>query len=187
MPMEIRTLPEPPRLSGRLVTGYAARFGIASEVLAERNRVFREVLEPGAFRSSLASQTADILALWNHGKDGRPPLGRMPGTLRLWEDAQGLGYELQLPDTAADVREAIDRRDVRGMSFGFGKATDRWAYRDGMAWRSITDLQLFEISFTPVPAYPGTSIESRSQVEIPDAVTVQRDRAARLLRILDRL
>src|SRR4051794_7529743 len=100
--MEIRTLATPPTVNGRRGSGYAARFNAPSEVLAERGKVFREVILPGAFARSLAAPPrGDILALWNHGADGRPPLARTPDTLKLWEDAEGLRYEFELPESAA--------------------------------------------------------------------------------------
>lgn len=171
--METRTLPTPPRVEGRKVTGYAARFNSPSEVLAEGGKVFRELILPGAFARSLAAPPrGDVLALWNHGTDGRPPLGRTGArTLRLWEDAEGLAFELDLPASAEDVRESLDRGDVRGMSFGFGRAADRWFRRDGQQWRELVEVPLFEVSPVTRPAYPATSAELRdlSRVEVPDS------------------
>ncbi len=161
--MELRTLTTPPTVKGRTVTGYAARFNSPSEILAEGGKRFREVILPGAFTRALAAPPrGDVLALWDHGRDGRPPLARTPDTLRLWEDAEGLAFEFELPASAEDVREAVQRRDVRGMSFGFARdARDRWSVRDGLAFREVIDAPLFEVSITARPAYPATSVEAR--------------------------
>lgn len=188
--METRTLKtrlETDPATPNRVGGYAAVFNSASEVLAERGRVFRELILPGAFRRSLAER--DVFALWNHGKDGRPPLGRTAaGTLRLSEDPKGLRFEMDLPDSAGDVREAINRGDVYGMSFGMREEKDRWFQRDGGTWREVSDLTLTEISIVIFPAYPATSVGFRdvSAVVIPDPEPSRADRARRLIQIAER-
>ncbi|HEX4608852.1 MAG TPA: HK97 family phage prohead protease [Urbifossiella sp.] len=188
--MEIRTLTTPPLIEGRRVTGYAARFNSPSEVLAERGKVFREVILPGAFTRSLtAPPRRDILALWQHGQDGRPPLGRTPDTLRLWEDSEGLAFSLDLPDSADDVREAVARRDVRGMSFGFDpRAEDKWSIRNGVQMREVVDAPLFEVSLVIRPAYTATSVQLRdtSRVVVPELPPSLLNRARRLLELADR-
>ena len=188
--MEIRTLATPPQVDGRKVTGYAARFNSPSEVLTERGKTFREVILPGAFARSLAAPPrGDVLALWNHGFDSRPPLARTPETLRLWEDAQGLAFEFELPASAEDVREAVARRDVRGMSFGFeATAKDRWSWRDGRQWREVIDAPLFEISLVIRPAYSATSVGLRdlSRIDVPAPEPSRIDRARRLLQLAER-
>lgn len=173
MTMEIRSLQSPPRIDGSKVTGYAARFNSVSKVLSERGKTFREVIHPGAFRRALvAPPLGDVVALWSHGQSGRPPLGRTPTTLRLREDAEGLAFELDLPASAADIREAIDRGDVRGMSFGFRDFKDRWSHRDGGSFRELVEVALLEVSLVIHPAYPTTSVEvrDRSAVVVPDQV-----------------
>jgi HK97 family phage prohead protease len=188
--MERRALDAPPAVAGRKVTGYAARFNTPSELLAENGKRFREVILPGAFTRSLAAPPrGDVLALWNHGADGRPPLARTPGTLRLWEDAEGLAFEFELPASAEDVREAVERRDVRGMSFGFARdARDRWSVRDGVQLREVLDAPLFEISLTARPAYPSTSVEARdlSGLDVPAPGLSPIARARRVLQLAER-
>lgn len=176
LPIETRSLSRPPETDAArpgVLTGYAALYDSPSEVLAERGRVFREVVRRGAFAAALAG--GDVFALWQHGTRGgagsRPPLGRTPDTLRLFDDPLGLRFELTLPETAADVREAVARRDVRGMSFGFpnGSARDRWSVRDGGPFRELLGVDLVEISLVMEPAYRGTSVGVRdtSGVVIP--------------------
>lgn len=188
--LEIRSLQTPLEVDAErpnTVRGYAAVFNSPSEVLAEDKRVFRELVLPGAFRRSIA--TRDVLALWNHGIDGRPPLGRnTAGTLRLSEDERGLRFELDLPDTAADVRQAIARRDVWGMSFGFPKANvrDRWFRKDGQQWRELQDLDLAEVSVVIHPAYPATSVRDVSAAVPPAAGPDLAARARRVLMLAER-
>lgn len=169
--MELRSLATPPAADGRKLSGYAAVFNSPSEIIAERGKLFREVLVPGAFARSLGSPPrGSIVALWNHGKDNRPPLASTPGTLKLWEDARGLAFEFEAPASAADVVEAVHRGDVRAMSFGFVGGKDRWSTRDGMPFREVSDLDLLEISLVVHPAYAATSVAARdrSELSVPD-------------------
>lgn len=153
------------------VRGYFARFNETSRQIAERGQTFRESILPGAFAATLRSPPAgDVVALWNHGTDGRPPLGRTgSGTLRLWEDAQGLAFELDLPHSAADVREAVARGDVWGGSFGMRNERARWSTRDGGPFREVAALDLVEVSLVIHPAYPTAGVRAAgTAVEVPD-------------------
>jgi hypothetical protein len=137
---------------GMLLEGYAARFNEPSEPLP-----FREKIAPGAFRLSLRSRS-DVKLLWNH--DASTVLGSTrAGTLRLYEDEQGLRVSADLPDTQAgrDAKILIQRRDVTAFSFGFTvpDGGDIWS-RDGSE-RTLTSIRLFEVSTgVAFPAYPTT-------------------------------
>jgi uncharacterized protein len=81
---------------------------------------FIETVSPGAFQRSLTSNSVDPIALYQHAAGmilGR----RSAGTMRLTEDASGLRYEIDLPDTGLgrNLRELIGRGDIRGASIGF--------------------------------------------------------------------
>ena len=85
--------------------GYAAVFGVESVDLGG----FRERIAQGAFAESLASG-GDIASLRNH--DTTEVLGKVSsGTLRLSEDAVGLAFENDLPDTsyARDLAVSVER------------------------------------------------------------------------------
>lgn len=137
------------------ILGHAALFNTKSVFLYG----FREIIEPGAFKESLAG---DIRALWQH--DTARVLGRTKaGTLRLWEDDQGLAFELNPPDTA-DGRDAvtlIERGDVDQMSFGFNTpfGGDSWTEdEDGIPLRKLRTISLMEISPVTWAAYPDTGV-----------------------------
>jgi uncharacterized protein len=123
---------------------------------------FREKIAPGAFDKALA--VSDVRGLFNH--DANMILGRTKsGTMRVWVDADGLRYEIQeLPESRADVAEAIQRGDVDGNSFSFTVAEDVWEYRDdGTAIRTITEFgELYDVGPVTYPAYPATRVSARA-------------------------
>jgi hypothetical protein len=157
--LEVRTatglaLPSP----GKLV-GHAAVFDSPAD-LGE----FVESVRPGAFTRSLR-QPGAIMALYDHER--RSILGRVSaGTLRLQEDAKGLAFEIDLPDTsvARDLAVLVQRGDVSGCSFGFvvPKGGDRWEQRNGKLTRELLNVDLREITITPNPAYADTTVARRS-------------------------
>jgi uncharacterized protein len=154
-----------------VITGYAVVFDSWSEVMVDaRGKAFRERIAPTAFDRALA-ESPDIRALWNHNAD--KPLGRTRnGTLRLAKDGLGLRIELAPPATSwgADAVTSIQRGDVSGMSFAFSKREngDTWVKGvDGIAERTLVDLNLHEVSPVTFPAYPATSVGVRA-LEVPD-------------------
>ena len=145
---------------GKRIAGYAAVFNSATEIAG----AFREVIEPGAFKRAIeASQ--DTVALINHNPDRM--LGRTrSGTLELQEDARGLSFSIDPPDTQ-DARELLtlmERGDISGASFAFRVAPggERWDYRSKPPVRTLTDLDLLDVSVVVSPAYPDASAALRS-------------------------
>jgi HK97 family phage prohead protease len=133
-------------------TGYAAVFNSDSQPLP-----FTERIAPGAFRGSLRNRN-DIKLLWNH--DTASVLGSSrAGTLKLTEDDRGLFVEAMLPNTSVgrDARELISRGDVDAMSFGFtvARGGDEWS-SDGST-RTLTKINLHEVSIVAFPAYTATA------------------------------
>ncbi len=146
------------RVAGRRLEGHAAVFGVEARIAD-----FVEVIAPGAFAASL-SQGQDILALADH--DPARLLARTrSGTLSLREDARGLAFALQVPDTQAgrDVLALAERGDLGGMSFGFTvpKGGERWQGRR----RELRAIDLKEVSVVSAwPAYGGTTVAARCRV-----------------------
>ena len=137
---------------GMQFSGYAAVFESDSEPLP-----FIERIAPGAFKGSLRNRN-DIKLLWDH--DTASVLGSTrAGTLRVTEDARGLFVEADLPNTSTgrDARELIGRGDVDSMSFGFTVARngDEWS-ADGSV-RTLTKINLHEVSIVAFPAYTATA------------------------------
>ncbi len=145
---------------GKKMHGYAAKFNSRSVDLGG----FVEVLAPGVFDRAL-KENHDVRALVDHNPT--LILGRTAsGTLRLSVDGTGLVVENDLPDTQAarDLTVSMERGDVTGMSFGFrimpdGEQWQRTA--DGMLLRTVTDLELFDVSAVTYPAYPSTEVSAR--------------------------
>lgn len=175
------------------ISGHAAMFNSMSVYMYG----FRERIAPGAFAQTLIDH--DQRALWQH--DTARVLGRVKaGTLRLWEDDQGLAFEITPPDTS-DGRDAvtlIQRGDVDQMSFGFNVALDgdQWSEDDaGMPVRTLTRVNLMEVSPVTWPAYTATSANimrsapewvQRALTQGDDIATEQaRARLNRLRRTLD--
>ena len=143
--------------SGRRLEGYAAVFGVPARIGG-----FTETILPGAFRASLAAAGADVLALVDHDP-GRLLARTASGTLRLEEDARGLRFEIDLPETQLghDILVLAERRDLGGMSFGFRAQQEAWPARDRRELRAV---ELVEISVVQAhPAYSATSITARTR------------------------
>lgn len=144
-----------------LLRGYAAVFDQLSLPLGALQR-YREKILRGAFSQSIANGD-DVRALWQH--DPNYVLGRVKNkTLTLIEDIHGLRTVIQPPDTqwARDFVASIKRGDVDQMSFGFEVVTDEWSLQEGELVRTIREANLFDVSPVTFPAYPQTSVSTRS-------------------------
>ena len=140
------------------ITGWAAVFHSEAVIAGE----FRERIAPGAFSHTLRER--DVVAVMAH--DGGRVLGRMSsGTLRLVEDAKGLHFHLDLDPTTNDGATALGlvrRRDLKGMSIGFRARAEDWSETRGLPLRTLTDVDLIEVTLTAFPAYEETSAALRS-------------------------
>lgn len=157
------------------IRGYAALF----ESLSENLGGFREQILPGAFSDVLEN---DVRALMNH--DENIVLGRTTSkTLSISQDAHGLFYEVDLPDTQAarDLLTLIKRGDVTQSSFAFSVAAggDSWAEDDeGRIVRTITKVgRLFDVSPVTYPAYPDTTVGARGLEEFKKSAAALRREA----------
>jgi len=167
-----------------VVGGYVNKFEQMSEDLGW----FKEKVRKGAFVRSLKEQP--VLAFWNHNSD--IVLGNTENnTLKAWEDEVGLRFELELPDTTAgnDAGKLIERGDVRGVSFGFNTRKEEWDETDkNNPIRTLVDVQLYEISPTPLPAYTQSNVSARAVMDehneelkkLSEARELKRVRAAQV-------
>ncbi|ASJ21573.1 HK97 family phage prohead protease [Brachyspira hampsonii] len=144
--------------------GYAIVYNSLSEPLY--GDLFRERINRGAFTKSLLEN--DQVCLWGH--DTRYVLGRKSsGTLILREDEKGLYFEVSMPNTtwARDLKESVDRGDIKQMSFGFKVVRENWLDNKetlkeyGMPIREVEEITLHEISLVTFPAYPQTNVRHK--------------------------
>jgi len=163
--------------NGRL-TGYAAVFNSRSVDLGG----FVEVIRPGAFARSLR-EFPDVLALVEH--DTNRVLARTTNsTLTIAEDERGLRFDLEPADTTygRDIVELVRRGDVYGASFRFrvfpgGASLDT---STTPAIRTLTSVQLSEVSIVVNPAYPATDVNVRHVVDAANRNAMARLRLAAL-------
>lgn len=140
------------------VRGYAAVYGQPTS--RQRDYPGTETIARGAFAGLLGG---DVLALRDH--DVSQILGRTSsGTLRLSDDAQGLGFELDLPDTqlGRDTAELVRRGDLNGMSFAAVPGQVERT-KGGVVHRQFN--RLVDVSIVSLPAYDGTSVAMRAAAE----------------------
>src|SRR5688500_1914385 len=165
---------------GRTLSGYAAVFNVGTTINSWEGR-FEETVAPGAFRKTLRERTP--IMQWDHGRDtrvGSTPIGVYTS---LVEDERGLKVEGRLfaNDVVEPVRQAVEAKAVRGMSFKFSVTRDQWTDKDGAAVkgqelyellydagergplkRTIQEVKLFEAGPVSTPAYDQTSVGVRS-------------------------
>lgn len=181
----------------KTLVGYAALYDSPSSDLGG----FIEVIRPGAFDRAIA-ENQDVMARYEH--ETNKLLGKSSsGTLRVWSDAKGLKYEVDLPDTQAgrDVLVLAERGDVSGSSFAFRipdpKADQRWTETsEGYPLRELLNLDLVDVAPTANPAYPETTVSARAletakemmmlKSKNPQAETDASLRSMALARVLSR-
>lgn len=138
------------------------------ETLHGEVKTFIERIKAGVFRNAL-KRNDNVLVLLNH-KNDRELANTKDGTAKLEEDNIGLRAELTITD--AEVVEKAKNGKLVGWSFGFRANADELGKDGDQNTRTVTDLDLLEVSIlddTKTPAYYGTSIEAREG----GAVTVE--------------
>lgn len=130
-------------------TGHACLFGV--EDLA------RDVVEPGAFRATLARRGASgVKMLWHH--DPAEPIGRW---LEIREDDRGLFVRGRILTDVARGREALALMRggvLDGLSIGFRAVKGRRDARSGI--RRLAEIDLWEISLVTFPMQPAARVAS---------------------------
>ena len=130
------------------------------ESLHGRIRTFLERIKAGVFRNAL-KKNDDVLVLLNHDNN-RVLASTKDGSAVLTEDNIGLRAEITITDKEV-VQKARDGK-LSGWSFGFIANDDEITTEGKDEIRTVTDMELLEVSIlddTKAPAYYGTSIEAR--------------------------
>jgi HK97 family phage prohead protease len=162
---------------GFTFTGYAAVFDTPSEPLP-----FRETIAPGAFRTSLNARR-DIRMFLNHNWDV-VLASRKAKTMTLQEDDTGLYVRATLPDNewGRPVRDAVQRGDISGMSFGFQPVKQDPPNPRIDEDRTVVEARLFEVSpVTAWPAYSATSADVRMLADLIDVEETELQTSLRAL------
>lgn len=124
---------------------------------------FTEVIARGALSDT---DLGDSTLFYNHDTN-RVPLARSPKTMQLRRTTRGLEMTAQLADTpqAREVWTAVQRGDLRGMSFAFTVPEGGDEFDPQTNTRRISRIsKVYEVSVVPFPAYPTTSVEARGAI-----------------------
>ena len=130
------------------------------ETLHGKIRTFLERIKAGVFRNAL-KKNDNVLVLLNHDET-RVLASTKDGNAVLAEDNIGLRAEITITDKEV-VQKARDGK-LSGWSFGFIANDDELSTEGKDEIRTVTDMDLLEVSIlddTKAPAYYGTSIETR--------------------------
>ena len=130
------------------------------ETLHGKVRTFLERIKAGVFRTAL-KRNKNVLVLLNHD-NSRVLASTDDGNAILEEDNIGLRAEITITDK--EVVEKARSGKLSGWSFGFIANDDEITTEGNDEIRTVTDLELLEVSIlddTKAPAYYGTSIEAR--------------------------
>jgi HK97 family phage prohead protease len=171
----------------RSMSGCASRYGVAYEI-EDRLGVYTETWLEGCAKRSI-NGGSQILTV-NHNFD-MVPLARSrggQGTMRTWEEPDGLMFDADLDTSREDVRallSAIQREDLTGCSLSFRSIRETW--NDDYTARTIQEAAIFELSVVSDPANPATNgslalAGSRAVALVPDRSGEYRRRLAALLR-----
>ena len=160
-----------------IIEGYVNAIERFSKPLVDNRGRFVERIMTGAFDRAIRKADT-VFGLLNHDPD--EILGdTSKGTVRLKEDAIGLHAHIETSHKR--TMEKARAGKLVGWSFGFNNPAQQFKTGDnGMEERTITDLTLVEVSVLDderVPAYYGTSIESRSTEEGKEEVEITEFRA----------
>lgn len=134
--------------------GYVNAVGRESRELRDMHGKFIEIIKPNAFKHSL-ERRSDVDLMLNHKRN------LTPVKYDLYEDNIGLRAFIDIDDP--EVVELAEHNKLTGFSFGFVAKADEWDTSSEIRKRTITDLDLKEVSILSVrPAYVGTMIEMRA-------------------------
>lgn len=161
-----------------IVSGYVNMTNTLSHELGFEDK-FVEKIAPGAFgraldRAEVTGEEIDFLA---EHDDSLVLASTKNDSLQLREDETGLYMEAKIINTSTgrDYYEMIKSGIVTSMSFGFFAIEDEWdvVHRD-LYERTVTELELFEVSAVRRPAYAASSISNRglkySNDVVPDNI-----------------
>jgi uncharacterized protein len=152
------------------IEGYGSVFGVRDN--------YDDVIAPGAFLESLKSHKAEgtmPAMLWQH--DASEPIGVWT---EMVEDSKGLRIKGQLALDTTRGKEAhalLKLGALNGLSIGF--MSKQWAYDRDSEVRTLTEIELWEVSLVTFPANEKARVTNVKAS--PDEVVTPKD-AERALR-----
>ncbi len=148
----------------RAVDGEDARvsgLGIVYDQWTELWPGYMERISKGAVKNA-----PTVKSFFNHDPDYVLSTLDSDPALVLRETESGLEYDSPIPPTTYgnDLKINLQRKNVRGSSFAFDVHHDAWSQgADGVVYRDITDLTLYEVGPVTNPAYIQTTATMRSK------------------------
>jgi hypothetical protein len=147
---------------------------------------FIERVAPHAFNDAKMAGWPDVVARFNH--DSNLVLGTTAaGTLQLTVDRTGLDYQVIPPESRGDVRELVQRGDIRYSSFAFRvpRGGDEWGITDqNFPQRTLHSVDLVDVAPVLTPAYPDATAAVRATApalrSLADHMQVAVDEVRRL-------
>lgn len=139
----------------------------------EKKGVFLEIIERGAIDED--TDLSEVLAVFNH--DEKLLLGaNYSGTLTFTSTDTGVDVRILKPENTVgnDCEVWVSRGDIRGMSFKFYVAKDRWERKEGVLYRYVEKIsKLMDLSLVTRAAYLQTTIGMAQSRSFMDAATEQ--------------
>lgn len=162
-PLEFRDMGS----EGKWIGGYATVFipreskNLGGFVERVSPHVFDEVRNSG-WRNP--SDNSGVVCRYNH--DSNMVLGTSEAdTLRLEPDRVGLDYMVKPPEARADIRELVERRDIRYSSFAFRVTPggDEWGVDErNFPIRTLHCVELIDVAPVLSPGYPDSTAAVRA-------------------------
>jgi uncharacterized protein len=144
---QLETRSEPIAVDGQKIRGRIP-YGTESRDMGG----WTEVIEPNALQ---AANLDDLVATVDHVG---VPIGRFPTTLTLEDRSDGLHWAVDPPQSRQDVREAVERGDLRAGSWRMRVGRDEWR-GDVRHIHEISELR--DVAVVVDAAYPDAAVELR--------------------------
>ena len=154
-----------------IIEGVVNNIGEYSKVLYGE---FRERILDGAFTRALERAKKagrDVFFLALHNTRSLPIASINSNTMRLEEKDKKLIIRAELPNTTQnkDIYTLVKAGVLREFSFGFGNVVATWGKdADGIRTRSISELDISEVSLVCTGAYNNTGAEARGYNPVED-------------------
>lgn len=159
-----------------VISGYVNKTGEQSVALPTGfGNEFYEVIEKGAFQRAVdralnSGSHIDFLAEHDHEKILSSTKN---SSLILKEDQNGLYMSAIVANTSwgRDFYSLVKSGIINSFSFGFRAVDDEWEEgNDGTLYRTVHDLDLFEVSLVRHPAYEQSFAEARGLQTIEETI-----------------